>query len=149
MHILRETYHDLFHNVPDCLPEFGGILGGKEGIVSRFFTDYGMQSEWMCAYIPNVDLLNRVITEWQEDDVEFYGLFHSHFYGVETLSAQDRSYIKEIHAHLPAEILEMSFPLLVFPEKKIINYVSHRRSGDYEITREPVVIVENQSLGGI
>lgn len=42
-----------------------------------------------CHYTPNVTMLNSCLVEWSESGIEFYGLFHTHFYGVSSLSKGD------------------------------------------------------------
>lgn len=54
------------------------------------------------------------------------GVFHTHFYGVNTLSEGDRAYIKQIMAAMPDGLECLYFPLIVFPDKEMIVYQASR-----------------------
>lgn len=45
-------------------------------------------------YIPNTDYLNWHISQWERFGIEFYGISHTHWEAWETLSREDKRYIK-------------------------------------------------------
>ena len=80
-----KVYEDIIRNVPKYPPEIGGIMGGKNNIIQCIFFDDGIKTEKYCSYNPNTELLNEVINKWIFQDIEFYGIFHTHFFDVQTL----------------------------------------------------------------
>ncbi len=75
--------------------EQGGILGGKNGIITHFYLDNGAERNGFC-YKPNVQALNEVIENWYNDGIDFLGLAHSHPKGKALLSASDVSFAEQL-----------------------------------------------------
>ena len=74
----------------DC--ESGGIIGGKDGVVTEFFFDgIGDSNE----YVPNIKKLNSVIQSWDDQSIDFLGVVHSHRCKPE-LSFADVEYARSI-----------------------------------------------------
>lgn len=122
MEISCEIYNIIINSRTEKPPETGGILGEKNGVIIETYLDSGIQTANMCSYIPNVDMLNKIIKEWQEKGIMFSGVFHTHFWGVKTLSKTDKEYIYAIMKNMPKEIKGLYFPLVVMPEKEMICY---------------------------
>lgn len=123
MKILYDVYKEIVDRIPDEIPETGGILGGHRGVITRVIFDEGIKDNvQMCHYIPNVCMLNECLAIWLEQGIEFYGLFHTHFFGVSSLSQGDIAYIKRILLAMPEEKKWLYFPIVVFPDKKIVSY---------------------------
>ena len=89
---------EILRKLPCEPPEIGGILGGKNGVVTCHVLDYGKTGGSPCSYTPNIAYLNRKIEEWFKDGIEFMGIFHVHFGGAESLSPGDKLYIGQILA---------------------------------------------------
>ena len=97
MKMVKSVYTKILENVPDHMPETGGMLGGQNGIITKVVFDDGKEDDFRrCHYTPNVVMLNGCLVEWSKSGIEFYGLFHTHFYGVSSLSKGDEVYIKKI-----------------------------------------------------
>ena len=97
MKMVKSVYKKILDNVPTHMPETGGMLGGQDGTVTKVVFDDGKDDDFRrCHYTPNVTMLNSCLVEWSESGIEFYGLFHTHFYGVSSLSKGDEIYIKKI-----------------------------------------------------
>ena len=114
MRIKKEIYYSILTSVKDIPPESGGILGEKDGIIQFVVYDEGVKNEKLCSYAPNVEKLNVVIQKWQEEGILICGMFHTHFFGVETLSEGDVNYINMIMEQMPEEIKTLFFPIIVF-----------------------------------
>lgn len=142
MKIHRCVLQRIFAEQRDYFPESGGILGGTNGIVSRYYLDEGTQDGPKCSYSPNVELLNAVIDEWQNENIDFMGIYHTHFFGVESLSEGDIQYIKQIMQSMPDEITSLYFPILKYPEKQMISYIAKNEKGNITIAKNPVSIVD-------
>lgn len=121
-------------------PETGGILGGEDGIITAEYFDRGIQNERMCSYIPNIKRLNKVIKQWQMENINFMGIYHTHFWSVETLSEADKRYISRILENMPPELKKLYFPIVVMPDKKIICYSTEQIQGKLVITREKLIV---------
>ena len=140
MRIQKEIYHSILTSVKDIPPESGGILGEKDGIIQFVVYDDGVKDGKLCSYTPNVEKLNVVIWEWQEQNILFCGIFHIHFFGVETLSEGDIKYINGIMEQMPEEIKILYFPILVLPQREFVVYVANREQKTIQIKKEDIVI---------
>lgn len=117
MEITRKCYNDLLKSYPECETEIGGIIGGKDGIITHVFFDKQNRENDCYKYIPNVKLLNKVIENWFQSGIDFYGMFHSHPNNENTFSEDDIKYIKSIINSMPDSYLNV-FPLLF--ENKVL-----------------------------
>lgn len=146
MKITQNAWNDIFDNIGNNPPEVGGILGASNDIVDNIVIDYGNSKNKLCSYSPNVDLLNLIIEKWQENFIEFKGIFHSHYFGVCNLSQGDKKYIETIMKAMPNYIRSLYFPIAVMPDRKLIIFKAYRYDNEsIEIEQENVEIVE----GGI
>lgn len=94
MKMVKSVYKKILENVPTHMPETGGMLGGQDGTVTKVVFDGGKDDDFRrCHYTPNVTMLNSCLVEWSKSGIEFYGLFHTHFYGVSSLSKGDEIYM--------------------------------------------------------
>ena len=79
MKMVKSVYTKILENVPDHMPETGGMLGGQNGIVTKIVFDDGKEDDFRrCHYTPNVVMLNGCLVEWSKSGIEFYGLFHTY-----------------------------------------------------------------------
>ena len=141
MNISRNIYRHILCSVPSVPPEIGGILGGIDGVISECQIDVGSSAGCGCFYTPNVDFLNCVINKWQMDGILFKGIFHTHFFGVQTLSDGDTAYINAIMQAMPTYITELYFPIVVLPEKRIVPYLATRNGDVVDIKNDELCIV--------
>ena len=137
MLILEAILHQLLKVVPNVPPETGGIIGGRKGIISHFWLDFGNIYD---MYIPNIERINQIISDWQETNIKFYGIFHSHFPGNENLSFGDKRYIIKIMKALPPDIKRLYFPI-IFPRESMISYRAEINNRHIIIVREPTEII--------
>lgn len=141
MNISAGTYERILSSMPNDPPEIGGIMGSIDGVVCRYQIDEGLTANRGCFYSPNVVFLNKVINDWQRDGILFQGIFHTHFFGVQTLSDGDIAYIKTIMAAMPEFISKLYFPIVVMPEKVIVVYLAGRNGMTVEIKADELIIV--------
>ncbi len=141
MNILAEVYQYIFNSAPSAPPEIGGILGSIDGVVCKCQIDPGRPKSGGCFYSPNVDILNKTINGWQRDGILFHGIFHTHFFGVQTLSDGDVAYIDAILHAMPSYIHELYFPIVVLPEKRIVPYLATRKGKMVDIKADELIIV--------
>lgn len=119
--------------------ETGGILGGKYNVITEFVFDKGIQTDCRGCYYPDTDKLNQQILEWQMDNIEFYGIIHSHLCLEEGLSKGDINYIELIMNSLHGKAKYLYFPIVYIKNKTIIAYkaiISNRR---LFITKEKIL----------
>ncbi len=141
MRIMTDVYQCILNAIPAVPPEIGGILGGVNGVVCKCQIDTGNPKDCGCFYSPNVNRLNATIQAWQKTEVRFIGMFHTHFFGVSTLSDGDIAYIKTIMAAMPEFISKLYFPIVVMPEKVIVVYLAWRNGMTVEIKSDELIIV--------
>ena len=140
MNICTETYNLIINNVGNVPPESGGILGGQNRIINHVVFDPGMnQSKW-CSYTPNVKMMNKTIERWFTDGIDFQGIFHTHFFGVDTLSPGDKEYIALIMKCMPPFVKHLYFPLVVLPERRMVVYKAIQRAGQLTIEQDNLVV---------
>lgn len=137
MFIYENVLCQLLNFVPDVPPETGGILGGTGGVVSRFWLDVGNQYD---IYVPNVEKINQIISDWQKAGIEFYGIFHSHSESNKSLSLADKRYIVKIMRSMPPQVTCLYFPL-VFPKVRVVPYRAEISNQCVTIVQETIEIV--------
>ena len=130
------------------LHEFGGILGGDGQIISEWAFDSGNPNAPPCCYEPDTDSLNRIIEEWSKRSVRFMGIFHSHLYDSGTLSAADRSYIRQIMEAVYPQEEKLFFPLLVMPEREMRPYAAWIDHGQVCLGEVPLLLIQDDSGTG-
>lgn len=142
--IIRErVFKDLMKFLPDNPPEIGGLLGGKNYVINTIEFDDGLPGQ-MCGYTPNVKRLNAVIEQWNQKNIHFMGMFHTHFFGVKTLSDFDKKYITRILDVMPEFITQLYFPIAVLPEKMLVPYIAIRKNPDVLIHEEKLFIMQEE-----
>ena len=141
MRIKKNVLNSICAIVSDIPPETGGILGEQSGVIVIVEFDEGIQNQRMCNYSPNVNKLNQVIQLWKKQGIDFCGIFHTHYFGVETLSAGDTSYIEQIMESMPKSIKRLYFPLVVLPQREMVAYVAVKENEEICIQKE-IIIVE-------
>lgn len=142
MKISRKLYDKIFTQIGEEPPEIGGILGGVKDEITVVEFDECKTRKRLCSYTPNVEYLNTIIDLWEKEQIEFLGIFHSHYFGVKTLSEGDKKYICTIIKSMPNDISQLYFPIAVMPDKNFIVYKAYKCKGDVVIEREKFEIVE-------
>ena len=142
MKINQQVYNRIVTTVKEIPPESGGILGEKNGVIEFVEYDSGIPQGRMCSYSPNVQRLNYVIAEWEQQGITFCGMFHTHYFGVETLSEGDISYIKKIMSSMPKDITKLYFPLVVLPQREMIVYTARRNVEQNDVWKEVTILKE-------
>lgn len=139
MKILKNVYYNLLERCFEASHESGGILGGRDGIISNYAHDYiGVGSA--ISYVPNVDFFNAQIARWQNKNINFYGIYHSHHISGTLLSNADKEYITCILSAFPADRQSLYFPI-VCPRNSIIPYRATLMGGELKILKEDIVLV--------
>ena len=140
MRIFKEVYDYILSNVSNVPPEMGGILGERENIICDVQLDAGMNNNKQCSYEPNVIFLNKVISKWEKDNIQFCGIFHTHFHGVASLSNGDIKYIEEIMDAMPDEIKFLYFPVVLPESRKMVIYIAFNSNKKVIIETDNIVI---------
>lgn len=142
MIITAVAYRYLISNAYEETGEIGGILGGTaDGCVTDVIFDKPSTAVNRYYYEPNTSFLNEYIAEWQQKEIVFLGMFHSHVADVSALSNGDRRYIDKIMSVMPEQICSLWFPILVFPQKRLCCYRADRSNGRITISQEPLRII--------
>ncbi len=76
---------------------------------------------WGCYY-PDTNKLNNILYQWNQINIEFCGIIHSHISNQTTLSGGDILYINEILFSMPYQYRTLYFPLVV--NGKVISYIA-------------------------
>ena len=72
------------------------------------------------------------------------GIFHVHFGGAKTLSKGDIAYIEKIIRAMPKTVTQLSFPIVVQPNKELVSYVAKINfQGEVLIESEEIELCEN------
>lgn len=99
--------------------ETGGILGQLGKQVDQFVFDPGLVS-LRDEYIPNVEILNQTLVEWQRQGILFAGLIHSHQCRSK-LSYADLEYAKAILQ--TTHIMSVYMHLFILGDSSIVSYM--------------------------
>lgn len=146
MKIEQVIYEQILQNQRIIPPETGGILGGCNNIICANQYDKGVQTERKCSYTPNVKMLNEVIRKWHQKNILLMGIYHTHFFDIETLSEGDKKYIKIILKSMPEMINQLYFPLIIMPKRTMLCYVAKIKSGKVVIKKDKLEIVKKMEI---
>lgn len=136
---IKETVFKEIMESPVPPPEVGGIIGGRDDIITCYFADKGSKENCYDSYYPSTDLLNEQIAVWQSRGIEFYGIYHTHFAGDDGLSCSDRRYIVNIMQAMPPQVTWLYFPI-VFRDGMLI-YRAVREKNTVKILPEEMEII--------
>ena len=142
MKVKKSVLDKINSNILDMPPEIGGIIGSHDSnLVDEIVIDQLNQANVRpCSYYPNVDFLNQTIEGWQENNINFMGVFHTHFVGVKTLSCGDKKYIDAIMKSMPPYIEYLYFPIFVLPDRELVCYKAKKQNGIVDICYEDIYI---------
>lgn len=145
MVITEEAYNKMLYQIKSVPPEYGGIIGGRDDIVTQIIVDDNTNkkvNEYM--YVPDVKFLNACISRWSKQNYFFMGMFHSHpnKKGYDQLSMKDIEYINEIVNANFFRNLILYFPI-VFPGEKIFSYIVQRENGVLSLKPDRIQIIRN------
>lgn len=138
MQITSSAYESILSAFPAAPPEHGGIIGGRNGIVSEFCHDSSTGPLYQAIYEPDAALLNETIEEWHRSGIECYGVIHSHPEGQNALSEGDLKFIASVMAHM--ETGEKLYFPVVLPGK-IIPYSALKTEDSMTLTKEFIDIL--------
>lgn len=141
MRICRGIYSEIINIAIDAPPEVGGIIGENDGIVKKHYLDIGASSDRACSYTPNVSLLNTIISEWDTAGIRFMGIYHTHFFNVQTLSDGDMRYMSKILFSMPEDIDSLYFPLVIFPSRTMVCFKAVKNLNAIEIYNDNIVLI--------
>lgn len=140
MKIRNTIYNQILYYCPNVPPEVGGVLGARNDIIDSVFFDFGLHRDKMAVYTPNVDRLNKAITQWHNDGVEFLGMFHSHPKGQESLSSDDIEYINSIMHNMPERVKTLYFPIII-PKSHIVPFKAINQNHNILILSDTIDLV--------
>lgn len=143
MKILEDIYIQLLDS-PAVPPESGGIIGSSNGeVINHVVFDRGQLNHRGGVYMPDTQFLNQIIKDWNECEIEFRGIFHTHAAQWPELSNSDRIYIIEILKAMPSYIQNLYFPL-IFPGEKIKAYCARKNGNVISIVDENIDIIKKR-----
>lgn len=118
--------------------EIGGVLLGKENVISSYIFDEGVLNSAV-FYVPDVKKMNLQIKSKIEDGFQFFGFVHSHFERM-ALSVSDILYAKKtIELN---NVDNMMMFLYVIKNDKFICYIVSKDTDALDPQLEPVPIKE-------
>jgi len=144
MKIKKQIYDQILKTLPTIYAETGGILGGKNNIITEFEFDRGTSLSSTQHYYPNTKRLNDCIEKWQNRDIQFYGIVHSHLQEERTLSFGDRLYIQTIMQAMPMSIKFLYFPI-VLPQKEIVSFKAVRLDNEINVASSDIKIINGRT----
>lgn len=113
--ITTEAYQNIVRKIGSGIPEKGGILMGKDRIITDFIFDENAHTTGS-TYSLNVAYLNPIIKQLKKEGKQFMGIIHSHPYGSFKLSNPDREYFMSQFKNFPD--LDFMFTPIVFSAKQ-------------------------------
>ena len=111
MWISTSVLSEIENSIGCIIPETGGIIAEKDGIICRFVYDIKGSSS-STIYCPNVEFLNSVINDLYEDNIHFCGIVHSHGNSDFTLSKKDIDFARAILSNNQDILREVYFPIV-------------------------------------
>ena len=137
--ITTTAYQQIVKTLGSKIPEQGGILVGKDGIITDFIHDEFAETS-SSTYSLNISFLNPIIKKFKEEEKELLGIIHSHPYGCRKLSRQDQEYFAGVLDK--AKDVDYLFTPIVFSAKQeefhIFPYVFYKDGKIEEVELEIV-----------
>lgn len=98
-----EVYDEICKTIGCRRPEYGGLLGSSDGEhIDHFYFDATSERS-SGVYMMDIPACNKVIHEWNDNDIELVGVIHSHPHGVTRPSHGDllmtKNIIESINVH--------------------------------------------------
>lgn len=112
MNICKSTYISIINTIGTLPPEKGGIIGGSDHQVYAFFYDEAAFTNTK-TYYPSENVINNILDKWDNEDVKFLGVIHSHRCGLSNLSQQDIIFARAIIASNPDHFKQVYFPIVM------------------------------------
>lgn len=127
LQITTDAYQSIVTKIGSGIPEKGGILMGKDGIITNFIYDENARTTGS-TYSLNVGFLNPIIKEFKQQGKLLMGIIHSHPYGCFELSNPDKDYFMSQFKSFPD--LDYMYTPIVFSAKQeefaFFPYVFHK-----------------------
>lgn len=127
LQITTDAYQSIVTKIGSGIPEKGGILMGKDGIVTDFIFDENAHTTGS-TYSLNVAYLNPLIKKLKQQGKQLMGIIHSHPYGCSELSYPDKEYFTSQFKNFPD--LDFMYTPIVFSAKQdefaFFPYVFHK-----------------------
>lgn len=117
--------------------EFGGIIGARKNKIVCFYADPSYQGNDF--YVPNVDILNRVICDWHTEGIRFAGIVHTHPNGFHFLSADDKKYACDIIETCRIEYVY--FPIVTRKNRRKLKMDVYMVSNNESIKKQKIIVV--------
>lgn len=92
----KEVLRQIQATIGTRRPECGGILGSSDGVTIDYYYFDSDALTTSGTYTMNTKALNKTIHYWNDNDVRFSGIIHSHPNGVTEPSPQDVSNAEDI-----------------------------------------------------
>lgn len=143
MIVKREIIDKIANAAKGQKSEIGGILGSRQdGTVTEIAVDLPNERT-LCRfeYYPDVAFLNSKIEEWASRDIDFIGIFHTHFGGSKSLSKGDEVYIKAIMECAKNISDCLLFPIFTLPDNEMTVYKACFLNDSIIIDKEELSIV--------
>lgn len=98
-----EVYDEICKTIGCRRPEYGGLLGSSDGVhIDHYYFDATSERS-AGVYMMDIPACNKVIHEWNDNDIELIGVIHSHLNGVTRPSHGDllmaKNIIESINVH--------------------------------------------------
>lgn len=98
-----EVYDEICKTIGHRRPEYGGLLGSSDGVhIDHYYFDATSERS-ADVYMMDIPACNKVIHEWNDNDIELVGVIHSHPNGVTRPSHGDlltaKNIIESINVH--------------------------------------------------
>lgn len=136
MRITRKVYDEIVCFFSDyCDTEQGGMLGSSTGMkIDIFVPDINPFKRTGNIYKPNVEVLNLHLEKWDNTNILFCGMIHSHLTNTPKLSLADEHYIRKILGALQINRM-LWFPIVLYM-KEGIEIVPYKI--EYNITKNSI-----------
>lgn len=139
MRIKKETLYKIITMCPETPFEIGGIIGETSGVICEVLIDNRINEYG--KYTPDTEMINRTIFSWSKKNINFKGIFHSHYPCNNSLSQGDIEYIKKIMISVNKFYSHLYFPIVI-PQKNITVYKAEVKHNKLRITNDELTIID-------
>lgn len=137
MKIKKEIFQQIVYSLPKSPYETGGFLGGWGNSVCYCVCD--KEKSFYGSYEPNIELLNRTIKEWYDNNIDFLGIYHTHYPSNIYLSKSDELYIRDIMSSVENTTDTLYFPIII-AQKNMYVYKARIYKHNTVIEKDELII---------
>lgn len=139
LHITKHLYQRIIDDHFSAEFETGGFIGVECGEICRYYFDRGSGQEYSGKYRPISEKLDIVLSSWEAEGIQLFGILHRHLNNLDELSFEDINFIRELF-EMNEWLKTMYFPIVI-PGDRMTVYCAKRNTKSIILERVILKII--------